>query len=357
MISELDRACHLYLQRDLDGLQAACDAMLAKEPRNFGAHYLMALLKLERGDVVAASRSMEEAVFAKPEIARYGFLVQQLRAGDIEGLKAHWFHRLERHILFERYKRFLLSYPKCGRTWLHFMLGHYALAGRSGNPLALPQITLRDPTLPNVAVLHDDFPHLKPHDDLETDKTIYRERKVVLLVRDPRDVLVSNYFQFTRRGDRELARDSAFTGSLSEFIRHPIGGLRSIVAFYNIWARNRQVPKRFLLLTYEALHRDTPRALKIVLDFLDFPERGPAALADAIEAGGFENMQRLEREAALQSPALGSKIANDPEALKARRGKVGGYRDYLSDEDIGYINAYLGQHLDRFYAQYVNIVR
>ncbi len=64
-------------------------------------------------------------------------------------------------------------------------------------------------------------------------------------MRDPRDVVVSNYFQFVKRGDGERIGD-AFAGSLSEFLHHDRGSLKSIVTFYNVWARNRAVPKAFM---------------------------------------------------------------------------------------------------------------
>jgi Sulfotransferase domain len=57
---------------------------------------------------------------------------------------------------------------------------------------------------------------------LETDKSRYRGTKVLYLIRDPRDVVVSCFFQATRR-------KKLFRGTLSEFIRSDNYGIRKIV--------------------------------------------------------------------------------------------------------------------------------
>lgn len=43
---------------------------------------------------------------------------------------------------------------------------------------------------------------------------------------------------------------------------------------------------------------------------------------------------------------------HNPESFKVRRGKVGGYVDYLSSEDIAYVDAYIDRHLHPFFACY-----
>jgi len=49
-------------------------------------------------------------------------------------------------------------------------------------------------------------------------------------------------------------------------------------------------------------------------------------------------MMRMERENSLNSGRLRPVDIDDAESYKVRKGKVGGYVDYLSDEDIGYLN-------------------
>ena len=57
---------------------------------------------------------------------------------------------------------------------------------------------------------------------------------------------------------------------------------------------------------------------------------------EALDFSRFENMQRLEAAGAFDSKILRPGDVRDPESFKVRRGKVGGYRDYLSAEDQEY---------------------
>ena len=58
--------------------------------------------------------------------------------------------------------------------------------------------------------------------ELSADKSEYREDKVALLVRGPKDVIVSSYFQATRRA-------RVYDGALSQFVRSGRFGIRKVV--------------------------------------------------------------------------------------------------------------------------------
>jgi hypothetical protein len=57
---------------------------------------------------------------------------------------------------------------------------------------------------------------------------------------------------------------------------------------------------------------------------------------EALEFSRFENMQKLEAAGAFDSNILHPGDVRDPESFKVRRGKVGGYREYLSFGDQKY---------------------
>jgi hypothetical protein len=100
----------------------------------------------------------------------------------------------------------VVSFPKSGRTWLHVMLARLAHGAHA--PFVLD--------VPGVLFTHDDAD--KPSLPLRTDFGRYADRKVVLLVRDPRDVLVSYFAHRTRR-------DRTYDGTLSASRRSsPPGG-------------------------------------------------------------------------------------------------------------------------------------
>ena len=58
--------------------------------------------------------------------------------------------------------------------------------------------------------------------------------------------------------------------------------------------------------------------------------------------------KKLEQQGAFESKILRAGDVHDPESFKVRRGKVGGYREYLSLEDQQYAAAALRELDPRF---------
>jgi len=69
---------------------------------------------------------------------------------------------------------------------------------------------------------------------------------------------------------------------------------------------------------------------------------------EALEFSRFENMQKLEAAGAFDSKILHPGDVRDPESFKVRRGKVGGYREYLSAEDQAFAASALAKLDVRF---------
>lgn len=239
----------------------------------------------------------------------------------------------------------IISYPKCGRTWLRLMLGrvfqnHFGLT--NANLLELHALAQLNPNIPKIWVSHDDKPQWKKPDELVTDKAEYQDKKVILLVRDPRDVVVSNYFQKTKR--RQV-----YKGSLSDYLHEQLGSFDTILKFYNIWAENRTVPQKFLLVRYEDIHHNSYQELGIILEFLGLSEVTQQTIIEAIEYTSFENMRKMEIENTFNSPRLNPLDPQDPTSYKTRQGKVGGFSDYLSPAEIEYLNHKMNKNLSDFY--------
>ncbi|NEN88672.1 MAG: sulfotransferase domain-containing protein [Okeania sp. SIO3H1] len=244
---------------------------------------------------------------------------------------------------------FLISFPKCGRTWLRLMLGrvlqtHFKL--KNTNLLELDKLRQLDPDIPKIWVSHDDEPQWKNPEELITSKAEYQEKRVIFLVRDPRDAIVSNYYQKTKRR-------LAYNGSLSEFIREENGRFTTLIRFYNIWAENRNVPQDFLLVRYEEIHRDRQKELRRVLHFLDLPEIADALIAEAGEYASFENMRKMEVENQFKSRRMSAVDPGDINSYKTRRGKVGGFKNELSTADIDDLNRIMQKSLSVFYGYQV----
>jgi hypothetical protein len=105
-------------------------------------------------------------------------------------------------------------------------------------------------------------------------------------------------------------------------------------------------------LRYEDLLADPHQQFSRMIEFLGWPDLGPDALSDAIEFGRFENMHELETRNTYNNPRLIPPPDGNPEGFKTRRGKIGGYVDYLDDRDIDYLDRYIDEHLDDAYACY-----
>jgi hypothetical protein len=257
---------------------------------------------------------------------------------------------------------YLISYPKCGRTWLRLMIGRAI-----GRHFSLPEeeelLFLRWkrrplPGLPRITVVHEDRPMLKTPDELETNKAKYRHKRVIFLVRDPRDVIVSSYFEMKKRGhifgdNPYETRQSYYDGSLSEFIDKPIGGFDTLLRYYNIWANNRDIPEGFLLVRYEDLKINPTHELRRVLDFLGLQAIDDDTIAEAVEFASFDNMRKMESEGKFTSGMLNPADKKDRDSYKTRKGKMSGYVDYLSASEIQALNNKMEKELSQIY-RYTN---
>ena len=239
----------------------------------------------------------------------------------------------------------LLSFPKAGRTWLRVMLGqamseHFGICDADLFKLD----RMGDPArgIPRIKIKHDDNPQLKVPEELVPNKSEYRGVKVVYLVRDIRDLAVSNYFEFTRRRGQE-------DRGLPAYLRSRRGSVDTMIRHYNIWAANRHVPADFHLVRYEDLHADGAACLSDLLEFLGIRNVADSTVRRAIEFASFGNMRHMEESGSVQHRRLRAMDPSDPETYKTRRGKVAGYRDYLSSADIDLLDGKIRSELDPFY--------
>jgi hypothetical protein len=165
---------------------------------------------------------------------------------------------------------------------------------------------------------------------------------------------VSWYFELSRR-KKFYQWEVPFKGTISEFIRDDSYGLQRIIHYYSIWEKNQSVPERFLLLRYEDLHENPHSELERVLGFFDIAT-STEIVDKAVAYAGFENMRKLEVEDTFQSANLRPSNHADKESYKVRKGKIGGYSEYLSAEDIAYMNAMLAKHPCPFYPELTETV-
>jgi hypothetical protein len=210
-------------------------------------------------------------------------------------------------------ERHFVSFPKSGRSWLRYGL------------------TVLGAAKP-IRFHHDGFEFndaARPMPDTSLEKRLRYppDARIVYLSRDPLDVMVSFYFQITGRF-RDFFH---YDGTLSQFIRDDYFGAHQLAQFRRIW-REMCRQGRAHEVSYEDCHRDFAGVLRRVVDVLGL-EADEAAIAKAAQASTFAKMQAVEQSGEFTEPWM--RLRNG--APKLRRGKAGGYRDYLPAEDIVYL--------------------
>lgn len=246
---------------------------------------------------------------------------------------------------------FLVSYPKSGRTWLRFILSKYfAQAMDLGIEVDLHSTFS---ILPNYSTdASRGFPGFRfagkiplilvSH--LPYRRSLFLNKAVIFLVREPRDVLVSGFFHETRHKHR-------FDGDMTAFLESA-QGIAALVAYLNSWATDLQ-RHRHIVVSYEQLAKDTAGVTAKILKFLG-GKVDEAALAQAIDASRFEAMQRDEVRNGIPDHDYDR---TDSDARRMRRGKAGGFVDYLSADQLSLIEARLASGLTAQAKELVNLTK
>lgn len=240
----------------------------------------------------------------------------------------------------------IVSYPKSGRTWLRATITFY-FSERFGldDPPLLEFANLHylDRRIPKLYFSHDDDPNARP-EALSRDKSSYRDKRVLYLARDPRDVSVSMYFH---RQKRDLDIDT----NIFDFVNGPDGGLRTTIEFMNIWAEALATIPESLVVSYEAMHADSEKTLADVLRFFG-EEPDPSCVRAAVERARFDRLKAMEKSGSFESGRLTAADTSDDDSYKVRRGKVGGYTDYFDEAQQRVLDDLVTKHLSPFYAPF-----
>ncbi|MET4101855.1 hypothetical protein ABIE58_001279 [Roseovarius sp. MBR-78] len=250
----------------------------------------------------------------------------------------------------------VVSFGKSGRTWLRVMVSRLYQ-----QVYGLPEDTLigfdnfhnMDSRVPRLFFTHDNYiGDYTGHTDSKVD---FYDKKVLLMVRDPRDVAVSQFFQWKFRmpAEKKALNDYPPDGddrSIYDFVMHAGGGLPKVIDFMNIWAREREKLRALSVIRYEDMRANPFETLTEVARFLDIPADADR-IQEAVDYASFENMKKKEAENSFHMS--GGRLApgdkSNPDSYKTRRAKVGGFRDYFEDGQIEAINALMAKSLDPVY--------
>lgn len=284
-----------------------------------------------------------------PTNLRAGFRIAAAAAGRIMPEQRNvaferWLRGYEEAKKLEKADAVIVSFGKSGRTWLRVMVSRYfthKYGLSSSAMMEFDELKRRNSAIPSLFFTHDNY--LRDYTGTDAKFENYGRAKIVLLVRDPRDTAVSQYFQWKHRiRPRKKVINAYPLGDMEvyDFIAGEAAGIPKIISFMNAWAQDIERFPQFMILKYEDLRADGPNQLRKLLTFLGQTPTD-AEIEDAVSYASIDNMRRLERENSgklMANSRLKPGDANDPSSFKVRRGKVGGWRDYLTADEVERIN-------------------
>jgi len=207
----------------------------------------------------------------------------------IAGVKrALGLHRPSRSLVILSDDVFLVSFPKSGNTWGRFLIANLLYPEQTVTFVNLHRL-IPDPT----ATTKRDFDRIprpriiKSHECFDP-----RYPRVIYIVRDPRDVTVSQYHY--HRKLRRIEDDSP----IERFVTHFLAGETCSHGSWGqnvlTWLATREGDPRFLLLHYEDMVADTRRELGKIAAFLGI-NVSAEHIARAVERSSTERMRKMEQ--------------------------------------------------------------
>jgi hypothetical protein len=222
---------------------------------------------------------------------------------------------------------FITSYPKSGNTWTRFLIANLIHPQEPVTFLNIGRI-LPDPEWQSRNVLKKCArPRaIKSHHAFDP-----RYKKVIFIVRDPRDIVLSQHHFQIKRGVVNAG------APIEEFVERFVKGETSD---YGSWGQNvgtwliaRNNTPGFLLLRYEDLLERPVDELAKMAAFLGLGSNREQ-LARAVELSSADHMRRLETEQAAKWVVTKATQKDMPFIRSAR---AGGWKDALPEESVGRI--------------------
>ncbi|MDG2047126.1 MAG: sulfotransferase domain-containing protein [Halioglobus sp.] len=238
------------------------------------------------------------------------------------------------------------SYGKSGRTWVRVMISrYYQLSYKLPDNILMgfDNFTRLDGDIPKIFFTHDNY--LRGYTgNVDSKKDFYR-KKTVLLVRNPIDVAVSQFFQWKYRMRTEKKAMNHYPAheadiSVYDFVKDENQGLSHIIEFLNNWATELPKIEHLLVVRYEDLRSNPEQEMAKIVTFLGL-EADTDYLLDTAEFASVENLRKKEQDNYFwrSGSRVQAKDVNDPNTFKVRKAKVGGYRDYFDDNQVAELDA------------------
>ena len=220
---------------------------------------------------------------------------------------------------------FLVSYPRSGNTWTRFLIANLLFAESNVSFLNVDYL-IPDPfNINRRALAKIPRPRLiKSHEYFDP-----RYKKVIYIVRDPRDVAISYYYFYLKQG---FIQDGY---PLDKFIRHFVEG--AVDPEFASWGENvmswiatRSGQQGFLLLRYEDLKGNTVKELAKIGAFLEV-QTDSENLERAVRLSSAEQMREMEKRE--ENQWIGTRTKRK-DIRFVRTAAAGSWKSLLSRDDV-----------------------
>ncbi|MEM9905388.1 MAG: sulfotransferase domain-containing protein [Cyanobacteria bacterium P01_D01_bin.44] len=223
---------------------------------------------------------------------------------------------------------YLVSYPKSGNTWLRFLIAN--LLARNPKEVSLSGL---EKVVPDVYRNTNEELALLPRPRVLKSHESFapKYKKVIYVVRDPRDVAVSYYHHLIK--SRKIEEGYPLQDWIEEFVQG------RYVPQFGTWKQNvgswvgaRQGDEDFLLISYEQLLDNGLEVLKRISAFLEL-KVSIEKIKEAILLSSADRMRKIEAQENWQ-PSLGD-MRSDKRFV--RSAKSGGWKEELSPKSADLI--------------------
>ena len=223
----------------------------------------------------------------------------------------------------------LVSYPKSGNTWTRFLIANLVAGGKTVDWTSIERI------VPDIYINREE--HVKPLPRPRYFKSHegYRPeyRRVLFIVRDPRDVAVS-YYHFIRKTNT-LPIDASMADFMKKFLDGTIDPYGNWGENVGSWLGARRDTADFLIVRYEDLLENTEVELARIADMLRIAA-DDKLLHHAIENSRADRMRELEQAQRGAHKMLKTTRADIP---FVRAAKSGQWRTELPAEAVRQIES------------------
>ncbi len=262
-------------------------------------------------------------------------------------LRRSWLAKLELGIA-QRANLIMIAHPKSGNTWLKVMLSRlYQVRFNLPDNLLnkSDEYSRQYSEIPRLAASNGYYSYEGViGDDLAIDNadSTLRDKPILFIARNPIDIAVSWHFQFTKRQSahkQELINHfiehpiDRHNISMWDFVRYSDIGLPFLIEYLNTWEKNIAGCPNGLIIRYEDLRAMPAQTLTTITELMS-ESFSAEEIQEAVDYGSFENQRKLESKGFFKQGGMTLRNPNDLGSFKTRRGKVGGYTDYFSPEQV-----------------------